>query len=167
MPCPTTAANRRLTVDERDEENNVQTKPSRPPCRQHPTTHTTCTTIHLNVRSIHSSLQSSRRTSISHRVKYEDSTNTYSSATEDLEDAADDERQHGLQNHRSNCKSTFFHPTESAKDTVLSSIVPSNERYDRLMSYHYYCLTDTIAKRTSTITIRLYRALNIHELTTK
>lgn len=80
------------------------------------------------------------------------------SATDDLEDATDEEREPSRQNRHSNREVSFFRRTKCAKTTGKDYLVVSEKRYDRLVSYLYYRWDDTTANNTSTTTTRLHRS---------
>lgn len=124
-------------------------------------------TIHLNVHSNHSSHQTSRHTAIPHGVKNKYSTDPDSKATDGLENATDDERQPNCHNHRFISEVSIFRRAKDTKHSGLYYRVPSNKRYDILMSYLYCHLTDNTANRTTATENRLHGTLNNLELTMK
>lgn len=92
-------------------------------------------------------------------MKHEYSTDTDISATVDLKDANDGERQPSRQNRCSNSKVSFFRRIEGDVHTGIETLVPYYERYDRLMSFRDYCLADTTTNRSWKTTTRLHRRL--------
>ena len=100
-----------------------------------------------------SSTRNSRRTMS--RVKHDDSTDTDSTYSTD-------------EDERAPTFSLNIHQRKKGpKHHGLDSLVPSDERFDRLMSYRYYRLLDTTSLRTHETTSRLHKTLKNIELTMK
>ena len=112
-----------------------------------------------NARHNHSSsrrtTRSSRRDSrrISYRIKHDDSTDTDSDHS-----PSDEENQQAV-------AISFHQRQKGPKHPGLDSLVPSDERFDRLMSYRYYRLINTEPMRTHQSTTRLHKTLKNIELT--
>lgn len=104
-------------------------------------------------RSHGSSRRDSRRTSF--QVKHDDSTET---ETDESNDSQPNEGSFALDIHQRR---------KGPKQPGLNSLVPSDERFDRLMSYRFYRLLNTTATRTQDSTTRLHRTLKNLELTMK
>ena len=110
------------------------------------------------------SARHSRRTSF--RVKHEDSTDTDSSDSTEHSDTApaDNQQEEQTPNYG---EIPFHNRRKGPKHPNLNSIVPSEERYDRLLSYRYYRLQKTNANRSNASTTRLHKTLKNLELTMK
>ena len=108
-------------------------------------------------RSAGTDRRSSRRTT--HRIKHDDSTDTDS-------DHSEDDAESTLGEPRNDPMALNIHQRQKGPKMLgLDSLVPSDSRFDRLMSYRYYRLTDTTAARTQDSTTRLHRLLKNIELT--
>lgn len=134
---PATTNHLRSTADDENYTEEVLLEPSRRNNQRRTTSHTNRKTSHSNVRSNSSSCRSSRRNGSFHLIKHEYSTDIYSSASGDLGATTDEEGQPSCSNHRTTSEILFFLPTKGAKHPEPDSIVLSDERCDRLMSYCY------------------------------
>ena len=119
-------------------------------------------------RTTRSSRRSTRRTS--HRVKHEDSTETETSDSSDSEESTGDNAEQGEQGQQdqqppSFGEIAFGNRRKGPKHPNLDSLVPSEERFDRLLSYRYYRLHKTNANRSSATMTRLHKTLKNLELT--
>lgn len=95
-------------MDDYDNIEEILAEPSRRIGQRRTTSRPNRTTSQSNVRSNHSSRRSSHRTASSHRVKHEDSSETESSASDDLGATTDEEQQPSRPNRTTYNKVSFF-----------------------------------------------------------
>lgn len=73
-------------------------------------------------------------------MKHEDSIDTDINAIDDLGNARDEDKQANRSNRHYTGEVSFFHRSKGPEHPDLDYLVPSEERYDRLMSYRFYRL---------------------------
>lgn len=100
-------------------------------------------------------------------MKHEDCTETDISASDVLGDATDEDGHATSSNRNYKGKVLFLRHFKGAKHHGLDLLVPPEERYERIMSYRFYRLTNISATRTSASTTRLHCTLKHLELKVK
>ena len=146
----------------------TQAQPSRPQTVTHAPRATAQsaarTTSRRSNRTVNSSPRSSRRTS--NRVKHEDSTETDTSDPSDSDDPHTADVAHHEHEQAPDFSEISFHNRRKGpKHLHLDSLVPSEERFDRLLSYRYYRLHKTNSNRSNTTMNRVHKILKNLELT--
>lgn len=101
--------------------------------QRRPNTSTTRNASHYNARETYSSRRTSHRTTRWHHVKHEEYDEIDRSVIDDKENAPDKEEQTSSTNGRSNNKFSFSRRSKCANQLGLDSLVPSEERYGRVI----------------------------------